>query len=67
MNYRDQRPILAVIGALFLFVGILSAFLGPVEMCVFYLFSEGGVSITKASGSGPSCLATLPYRSRATT
>jgi hypothetical protein len=42
MDYRDQRPILAVIGALFLFVGVVSAFLGPIEMYVFYLFSEGG-------------------------
>jgi hypothetical protein len=42
MDFRDQRPILAVIGALFLFVGIVSAFLGPIEMYVFYFFSEGG-------------------------
>lgn len=42
MEFRDRRSILAVIGALLLFVGIVSAFLGPVEMHVFYLFSEGG-------------------------
>jgi hypothetical protein len=42
MDYRDQRPILTIIGTLFFFVGFVSAFLGPVEMYVFYLFSEGG-------------------------
>jgi hypothetical protein len=42
MDYRDQRLILAVIGALLLFVGVVSALLGPIEMYVFYLFSEGG-------------------------
>jgi hypothetical protein len=42
MDYADRRPILVVIGILLLFVGIVSAFLGPAEMYCFYLFSEGG-------------------------
>ena len=41
-DYRDRSLILAVIGVLLLSVGIVSAFLGPVEMYCFYLFSEGG-------------------------
>jgi hypothetical protein len=41
-DYRDRRAILAVIGILLLFVGIVSAFFGPAEMYCFYLFSEGG-------------------------
>ncbi len=41
-NYRDQSRILAVIGCVLLLVGIAVAFLGPVEMYCFYLFSEGG-------------------------
>jgi hypothetical protein len=42
MDYGDRRRILVVIGILLLFVGIVSAFLGPAEMYCFYLFSEGG-------------------------
>jgi hypothetical protein len=41
-DYRDRSLILAVIGVLLLSVGIVAAFLGPVEMYCFYLFSEGG-------------------------
>jgi hypothetical protein len=42
MDYKDRRSILALIGVLFLLVGIGAAFLGPLEMYCFYLFSEGG-------------------------
>ena len=42
MDYKDRRPVLTVIGILLLLVGIAAAFLGPVEMYCFYLFSEGG-------------------------
>ncbi len=42
MDYRDRSLILAVIGVLLLFVGIVAAFFGPAEMYCFYLFSEGG-------------------------
>jgi hypothetical protein len=42
VDHRDQRPVLAVFGILLLLVGIAAAFLGPVEMYCFYLFSEGG-------------------------
>jgi len=42
MGTRDRRPILVVIGVLLLLVGLGAAFLGPVEMYCFYLFSEGG-------------------------
>jgi hypothetical protein len=42
MDHGDLRPILVVIGILLLFVGMVSALLGPAEMYCFYLFSEGG-------------------------
>jgi hypothetical protein len=41
-DYKDRRLILIVIGALSLLIGAGSAFLGPLEMYCFYLFSEGG-------------------------
>jgi hypothetical protein len=40
--YKDRTPVLAIIGALLLLVGVAAAFLGPAEMYCFYLFSEGG-------------------------
>jgi hypothetical protein len=42
MEFQDRRPILTVVGMLLLSVGFVSAFLGPIEMYCFYLFSEGG-------------------------
>ncbi len=41
-DYKNQSPILVVIGVLLLLVGVFAAFLGPLEMYCFYLFSEGG-------------------------
>ena len=42
MDHRDRSLILAVIGVVLLLVGLAAAFLGPVEMYCFYLFSENG-------------------------
>lgn len=42
MDHRDRTPILVAIGVLLLLIGIPVAFLGPLEMYCFYLFSEGG-------------------------
>jgi len=42
MDHKDRTLVLALIGVLLLLVGIPVAFLGPVEMYCFYLFSEGG-------------------------
>ena len=42
IRFRDRRLILALIGVLLLSVGMFAAFLGPIEMYCFYLFSEGG-------------------------
>ncbi len=42
MEYKDRTKALMVIGALLLIVGLFSAFLGPIEMYPFYMFSEGG-------------------------
>jgi hypothetical protein len=41
-DYRDRTLILRIIGSLLLLIGGAAAFLGPVEMYCFYLFSEGG-------------------------
>jgi hypothetical protein len=42
MGHRDKSLILIAIGVLSLLAGIGIAFLGPVEVYCFYLFSEGG-------------------------
>jgi hypothetical protein len=42
MDFRDRSLILGIIGVLLLMVGVGAAFLGPLEMYCFYLFSEGG-------------------------
>lgn len=42
MDYRDRTLILTLVGLSLLLVGIAAAFLGPVEMYCFYLFSAGG-------------------------
>jgi hypothetical protein len=41
-GFRDRRLILVLIGVPLLLLGMAAAFLGPVEMYCFYLFSEGG-------------------------
>jgi hypothetical protein len=42
MDYKDRRVVLTLIGILLLLTGIPIAFLGPLEMYCFYLFSAGG-------------------------
>ena len=42
MDYRDRRLILRAIGLVLLLVGATAAIFGPLEMYVFYFFSEGG-------------------------
>jgi hypothetical protein len=42
MEYKDQGRFLMLLGVVLLFVGMVAAFLGPVEVYVFYLFGEGG-------------------------
>jgi len=42
MDHRDRRLVLAALGLVLLLAGVGCAFLGPVELYVFYLFSEGG-------------------------
>jgi hypothetical protein len=51
-EFRDRSLILFVIGLLFLLVGIVCAFLGPVEMYCFYLFSQGGPFYYEGFGFG---------------
>jgi hypothetical protein len=40
---KRWRLILRIIGLTILLIGLIAAFLGPIEMFCFYLFSEGGV------------------------
>lgn len=42
MDHKDRSLILTAIGILLLFTGAVAAFMGPLEMYCFYLFSEGG-------------------------
>jgi hypothetical protein len=42
VEYGDRSLVLVGIGLLMLLVGIVAAFMGPIEMYCFYLFSEGG-------------------------
>ncbi len=42
MQVRDRRLVLVGLGLVLLAAGLGCAFLGPVEVYVFYLFSEGG-------------------------
>jgi hypothetical protein len=41
-DYKDRSPILILLGAILLLIGVAMAFTGPLEMYCFYLFSEGG-------------------------
>jgi hypothetical protein len=42
MDYRDRSIVLRAIGGVLLLAGLGVAFLGPVEVYCFYLFTEGG-------------------------
>lgn len=42
MDHRDRRFVLVALGLGLLLAGLGCAFLGPVEVYAFYLFSEGG-------------------------
>ena len=42
LNYKDRTLALRAIGIVLLLVGVVAAFIGPVEIYCFYLFSEGG-------------------------
>lgn len=51
-DYQDRSLILRIIGALMLLVGVANAFIGPVELYCFYLFSEGGPFHYEGFGMG---------------
>lgn len=42
MEHKDRTPILILFGVILLLLGVAMAFMGPLEMRAFYLFSEGG-------------------------
>ena len=52
IGYRDRRLVLVALGLVLLLAGIGCAFLGPVEMYAFYLFSEGGRFYYEGFGFG---------------
>jgi hypothetical protein len=52
MDYRDRTPILIALGVILLLIGGASAFIGPLEMYCFYLFSEGGRFYYEGFGFG---------------
>ena len=51
-GYRDRTGIVMATGLLMLLAGLGSAFLGPLEMYPFYLFSEGGRFYYEGFGFG---------------
>lgn len=52
MDFKDRSLILIVFGVLLLLLGVSMAFLGPLEMHAFYLFSEGGRFYYEGFGFG---------------
>jgi hypothetical protein len=42
MEHKDRTPILVLFGVVLLLVGVAVAFIAPLELYCFYLFSEGG-------------------------
>jgi hypothetical protein len=42
MDFKDRSPILIFFGVILVLLGVAMAFLGPLEMYCFYLFSPGG-------------------------
>ena len=42
MSKKSTIFILTLIGSIFLLIGIISAFFGPLEIYCYYLFSAGG-------------------------
>lgn len=52
MDFQDRRLMLRALGLVLLLAGVGCAFLGPVEMYVFYLFSEGGRFYFEGFGFG---------------
>lgn len=59
---NDKGRILAVIGALLLLVGAAAAFLGPVEIYCFYLFTEGGRFHYEGFGFGSLMFASIAWQ-----
>lgn len=52
METKDRSPILIIIGVPLLLIGIVAAFMGPLEIYCFYLFSEGGPFYYEGFGFG---------------
>ena len=52
METKDRSLILIIIGIPLLLIGLVAAFMGPLEIYCFYLFSEGGPFHYEGSGFG---------------
>ena len=52
VDRQDRRLILRALGFVLLLAGVGCAFLGPIELYVFYLFSEGGRFFYEGFGFG---------------
>mgnify|MGYP001812664409 CR=1 FL=1 len=52
METKNRRPILIIIGIPLLLIGVVAAFMGPLEIYCFYLFSEGGPFYYEGFGFG---------------
>jgi hypothetical protein len=59
MKHRPRSRVLALLGVAFLFVGIVAAFFGPVEMYCYYLFAPGGAFAYEGFGFGSFMFANL--------
>jgi hypothetical protein len=52
MDYSDRKWVLTLLGLVLLGAGLFAAFLAPIEMYCFYLFSEGGRFYYEGFGFG---------------
>jgi len=52
INYKDKSKIIYLLGSLILLIGLSSAFIAPIEIYSYYLFSKGGRFYFEGFGMG---------------
>jgi len=52
INYKDKSKIIYLLGSLILLIGLSSAFIAPIEIYSYYLFSKGGRFYIEGFGMG---------------
>ena len=52
INYKDKNKIIYLLGSLILLIGLSSAFIAPIEIYSYYLFSKGGRFYIEGFGMG---------------